>query len=84
MPTHPTHLRAVADQDGAAILDTRLGTISTLNPTGAYIWQALDKGETPEEIAKAFAHETGEPLASIEQDIQLFIETLKEQNLLPC
>jgi hypothetical protein len=84
MSTHQTHLHTAVDRDGAAILDTKLGRISTLNVTGAYIWQALDKGETPEAIARALARETGEPLAVIEFDVQLFLESLKQQHLSPC
>ena len=83
MSTNRTHLRTVANQDGAAILDTRLGTILTLNFTGAYVWQALGRGEAPETIAMDLSAETGEQLDSIERDVREFIEALKEQHLLP-
>jgi hypothetical protein len=76
------HLRTVANQDGAAVLDTERGTISTLNTTGAYIWQALEQGTREEEIVEGLAHETGESLDVIRQDVSGFIATLHEQKIL--
>ncbi len=78
-----SHLRTVADADGAAILDTRAGRITTLNPTGARVWQALMRGETVEEIAESLANETGEELEALKRDVSSFIAALKEQRILP-
>ena len=47
-----THLRAIANQDGAAILDTKAGRITTLNSTGAFVWQSLKSGEGIETISQ--------------------------------
>ena len=41
-----SRLHTVVDSDGAAILDIKCGLISTLNATGAFVWQALQCGET--------------------------------------
>ena len=60
MSNRDPHLRSFANEDGTVILNTRLGTISTLNPTGAFIWQALKRGESLEAIAESLAQETGE------------------------
>ena len=58
-----THLHTVADQDGAAILDVKRGLITTLNPTGAFVWHGLQRGEPLETIIANLATETGgEPL----------------------
>jgi len=83
MPNRDLHLRAVVNQDGAVILDTKLGTISTLNPTGAYIWQALARGESVEAIAARLAHETGEQIDLVTRDVREFIDSLEEQQLFP-
>jgi hypothetical protein len=78
------HLRIMANQDGAAILNTKLGQISTLNPTAAYIWQTLKRGDSLEVIAAGLARDTGEEVSAIEQDVREFIDALREQHLLPC
>ena len=72
----------IANQDGAAVLDTERGTISTLNTTGAYIWQALERGESEEQIVEGLARETGESPDAIRQDVNGFIEALHEQKIL--
>ena len=82
MAQDKAHLRTIVNQDGAAVLDTGRGTISTLNPTGAYIWQALERGERGEEIVEGLARETGESLDVIRQDVNDFIAALRKQNIL--
>jgi Coenzyme PQQ synthesis protein D (PqqD) len=77
------HLRTVVNQDGAAVLDTERGTISTLNTTGAYIWQALERGEREEEIVDGLARETGESPDAIRNDVNDFIAALHEHAMLP-
>jgi len=77
------HLKTVVNQDGAAILDAMKGTISTLNPTGAYIWRALELGEQLEDIVAALGRETGEHSDTIQLDVDNFIAALREHNLLP-
>ena len=81
MTNMPANLRTVANQDGAAILDTKRGIISTLNPTGAYVWRALERGESVELIIENLARETGMPLEVVERDVRAFIETLDERIL---
>ncbi|HEY4380131.1 MAG TPA: PqqD family protein [Acidobacteriaceae bacterium] len=78
----PAHLHTVVDQDGAAILDIQRGLISSLNPTGAYVWQALQRGETVETVITNLARETGEERITVERDVHDFIESLREQHLL--
>ena len=83
MANQQTHLRVIANQDGAAILDIKAGRISTLNLSGAYIWQALERGEDIESIAQGLARDTGEQIEAVKRDIAGFIEDLKKQDLLP-
>jgi len=78
------HLRTVANADGAAILDTEAGRISTLNATGAYVWKALERGEDIEAIAADLARETGEQIERVKRDLGDFIDALKKLSLLSC
>ena len=77
-----SHLQTVVDQDGAAILDIDRGQVSKLNPTGAFVWERLQRGETIEEVIANLACETGEEIHVIERDVREFVEVLKEQRLL--
>jgi hypothetical protein len=77
-----SHLRTIVNQDGAAVLDTKLGSISTLNSTGAYVWQGLERGESLETIAANLSRETGEQPEVIGHDVRDFVETLRVQQLL--
>jgi hypothetical protein len=79
---HQQHLRATLNQDGAAILDLKAGRISTLNSSGAYVWQALGRGEEIDTISEGLAQQTGEPVDAVRQDIVEFLEALKKQGLL--
>jgi hypothetical protein len=78
-----THLRVIANQDGAAILDIKAGRISTLNTSGAYIWQALERGEDIESIAQGLSRDTGEQIEAVKKDVADFVDALKKQDLLP-
>jgi Coenzyme PQQ synthesis protein D (PqqD) len=77
------HLQSVFDRDGAAILDIERGLISTLNPTGAYVWQGLQRGESLETIIANLARESGEEFLMVERDVRKFVEDLKQKLLLP-
>lgn len=83
MASTQAELRSVVTADGAAILDVRRGTISPLNDTGAYVWQALQRGENTEVIAQNLARETGAALDVVQRDVQLFVEALKGRDLHP-
>jgi hypothetical protein len=76
------NIHTVVDQDGAAILDVERGLISTLNPTGAYVWQGLERGETLATIITNLVHETGEERLVVEHDVHEFVQTLRDKHLL--
>ncbi len=82
MTLRHSHFRATVNQDGAAILDTKAGRISILNSSGAYVWQAVGRGEEIETIAEGLARQTGEPIEAVKEDVIDFIEALKKQELL--
>lgn len=82
MALDSSSLHTVVNSDGAAILDIKCGMISTLNPTGAFVWQGLQRGETVSVIVTNLARETGEMAATVGRDVRDFIESLKERHLL--
>ncbi|NYF77965.1 PqqD family protein [Granulicella arctica] len=82
MVTGNSHLRTIVNEDGAAVMDTKRGTISTLNATGAYIWQALERGEREEDIVEGLARETSSLPDAIRQDVSDFIAALQEHRML--
>ena len=75
-------LRSVANQDGAAILDVKHGTLTTLNTTGAYVWEAVKQGQSLDFIVANLAQQTGQDIATVEQDVRGFVEILKHKQLL--
>ena len=77
-----SHLRTIVNQDGAAVLDVKLGSIATLNSTGAYVWQGLERGESLETIVVNLSLETGEQPEVVERDVRDFVEKLRTQQLL--
>lgn len=83
MARETRQLHTIVDQDGAAIFDTERGLISTLNSTGAYVWQALNRSETLGAIVTKISHDTGQTAFTVEQDVREFIQSLKENHLLP-
>lgn len=81
-PEH-SHLRTIVNQDGAAILNVTMGTITALNSTGAFVWQGLQRGEDAGTIAQNLARETGEEVDAIKKDLLEFIDAVKKEKLLP-
>ena len=76
------HLRVIANADGAVILDTKRGTLSRLNSTGLYVWEALKRGDEVPIIVERLSRETGARASEVEQDIRAFAEDLKAQLLI--
>ena len=79
-----SHLRSTGNQDGAAVLNTRQGTMTTLNTTGAFIWQAIERGETEDTIVARLAAETGASADIVAHDVRDFVAALREQDIFPA
>ena len=77
-----SRLRSVANADGAAILDTEAGQITTLNSTGAQVWKALERGQDVETIVANVACESGQQIEGVRKDMLDFIDALRRLNLL--
>ena len=82
MTTANPGVHTVEDAAGAAILDIDRGLISTLNPTGAYVWRGLERGESVTTIIANLVRETGEEQFLVECDVHDFIEALRDAHLL--
>ncbi len=82
MSSSPTHLRTVVDRDGAAILDVPRNQITTLNSTGGFIWDRLQRGRTVEQAIQDLATESNTDPAVVERGVRAFLEQLKSEHLL--
>lgn len=76
------HPQSIINPDGAAILDVERNRIVSLNPTGGYVWQRLQRGLTTAEIVQDLAHETGTDPSIVERDVCAFVQQLTEELLL--
>jgi Coenzyme PQQ synthesis protein D (PqqD) len=83
MAVESHHLQTIIDQDGAVILDIERGRITTLNITGAFVWQRINQGEVLDSIAAELARETGEDPLTVERDVREFVDSLRQSRLLP-
>jgi hypothetical protein len=82
MPTPVTHLRSIIDHDGAVILDIERDAMLSLNSTGGYVWEKLKQGKLIDEIVRGLSTETGADPATVESDVQAFVEQLLAKQLL--
>lgn len=82
MRTDHSHLRTVTNRDGAVILNDTTGTITALNSTGAFVWQALERGEDSDMIAKDLARETGGQVEALKRDVREFVQALNDRQVL--
>jgi hypothetical protein len=86
---HPLDFRiargnALVEQvgDEVAIIDLATHRVSTLNVTGARIWEALAEPNTIEHCVAAIVERTSAPREVIERDTQLFVTRLLDRGLL--
>ena len=75
------NLRSVVDHDGAVILDIPRDAMTTLNSTGAYVWQRLERGLSIDAIITDLARETGVDQVIVAADVMQFMEQLKSKHL---
>ena len=75
------HIRSIVDHDGAVILDIPRNTMTTLDCTGAYVWERLLRGLQVEAIVRELAHDTGVEEWAVAKDVEEFMEQLKSKHL---
>jgi hypothetical protein len=83
MVSQVPNLKAIVNEDGAVILDIEHDSMSTLNPTGAYVWQGLQRGETIDTIIANLSRDTGEDSLLVETDVREFVAELQQKQLMP-
>jgi len=82
MITVAPHIRSIVDHDGAVILDIPRNTMTTLDSTGAYVWERLQRGLQVDAIVRELAHDTGAEESGVAKDVEEFMEQLKSKHLL--
>ena len=82
MVTTPVHLHSIIDHDGAVILDVPRNAITTLDATGAYIWERLQRGMQVDAIVAELARDTGADESVIAKDVDEFMQMLHSKHLL--
>jgi hypothetical protein len=83
MVSQAPNLKAIVNEDGAVILDIEHDLMSTLNPTGAYVRQGLQRGETIDTIIANLSRDTGEDSLLVEPDVREFVAELQQKHLMP-
>ena len=75
-------IRSTHGQDGAIVLDIRQGQMFNLNFVGSRILELLETGATESAIVDEISQKFEVSRDVAETDVQEFIESLKQQNLL--
>jgi hypothetical protein len=81
MITVAPHIRSIVDHTGAVILDIPRNTMTTLDSTGAYVWERLQRGLQVDAIVRELAHDTGAEESLVAKDVDQFMDQLKSNHL---
>jgi Coenzyme PQQ synthesis protein D (PqqD) len=81
MITVAPHIRSIVDHDGAVILDIPRNAMTTLDSTGAYVWERLQRGLQVDAIVAELARDTGADESIVSKDVEEFMEQLKSNHL---
>jgi len=76
------HLRTVVDQDGAAILDISRNEITTLNASGAFVWERLERGYAADGIIDELASVWHAERATVADGVYRFLQKLNAKHLI--
>ena len=69
-------------EEGAVLLHLDSGAYHGINETGAEIWSLIDGQRTTVDITVALRDRLEDPPADLEQEVQAFIDELRERRLL--
>lgn len=75
-------LRSVTSSDGTVLLDIEKGTLTTLNECGAFIWQAIERGESESQIVDSLRRETNASIEMLRNDVDEFLLSLEQSELI--
>jgi hypothetical protein len=82
MLTTTPNIRSVVDHDGAVLLDIPRNAMTTLNSTGAYVWERLNRGMSVAAVVAELSKDTGVDEAIVGADLEVFLEELKSRHLM--
>jgi coenzyme PQQ synthesis protein D (PqqD) len=74
-------VRTATNQDGAVLMEISQGQMFSINPIGSRIWQQLNDGRSPDEIAKGFVSDFGISREQALNDVNEFVQQLEAQQL---
>ena len=72
------------DENGLAIFNPMPGDTCIVDDIGVSLFHAIGEGATMEVILQTLSQEYDAPLAEIQQDVEEFVDQLKEQGILLC
>ena len=75
------NVRSTHGQDGAVVLDLRQGQMFNLNFVGSRILELLKGGSVQSEIVDAIVREFGVSRDRVQNDVDAFLQTLKNNHL---
>jgi hypothetical protein len=76
------HVRSIVDHDGAVILDMPRNAMTTVDSTGGYIWERLQRGLQVDAIVAELSRDTGADELMVARDVEEFMEQLKSRHLI--
>ena len=77
----PSHVRAVADGDGAVILDIKAGKYFGVNAVGSLIWRCIENGHDLDSICEELRAACATSPASLRSDVESFVSELTAREL---
>jgi hypothetical protein len=75
-------VRVATNQDGAVLMDISQGQMFSINPAGSRIWQQLNEGHSPEDIAAGFVADFCISREQALKDVNEFVQQLQAQRLI--
>lgn len=76
------HIRWVLNIDGAVLLDTRSGSMFSVNATGGLMWKYIVEGYRREDIVRTVSGEYGVEREQVVVDLDIFLADLEGKHLL--
>ena len=70
------------EEGEAVLLHLESGAYHGLNPVGVVIWELLENEQTVAELAEGVRSRTEDPPETLEDDINSFLESARERDLL--
>jgi len=82
MLTTTPNIRSVDQLQPAVLLDIPRNAMTTLNSTGAYVWERLNRGMSVAAVVAELSKDTGVDEAIVGADVEVFLEELKSRHLM--